>query len=917
MGESLRGRQRELALLEAFLGRSAVEGGALLLTGEPGMGKTALLQKAADRAEQDGSRVFRTAGSAVESISFSALAPIAMPLIPDDDVLSAAHREALFVALGLADGRPPRPATVSQAVLTLLRTASHSGPVLVVVDDLQWLDPFSAEVLRFAARRVSGSRVGLLAASRTPAGGLGGAPSHNLAALDREGAKALLAERFPALAPRVRQRLLDEARGNPLALLELPIALSSRQLALQDLPAVLPLSDRLQGIFAARITLLPQATQDLLLLAALDSTGDLRVLSAAAADPVVDGLAPAERAGIIRIDDENHRLAFRHPLTRSAVAGLSTAASRRPAHQSLARALSGHPEQRARHLSASTDRPDEGVAAQLEQCARHMAHRGNAAGAITALTQAADLSPAPDDCGRRLAEAAYISSDLTWQLPQGMTPPGTGPGTAGALHLAAATAATAVINGTRDMNTIHRHLVTEIDTHTGTGGSSEEGLIAAATQLVTMTMFAERPELWTPCRAVLDRLGPRLPQALRLQAALQGDPVREALPLLPELDAAIASLHAETDPDVLLRIPAAATYVDRLPACRDVIRRQASGPPEATASTRRILAQLYLSLDAFGAGTWEEARLTAQQCLAACGRAEGRSFAQVAKYHIALLAAATGDAATTTAMARELKSWGTARGARLVRSLARHAEALAAAGRGDFDAAYRDAAAISPPGTFAPHAPTALWVCLELVEGAVATGRHEAARAHADAMLRYRLPEFSPRLALVSYGCAAMASGDDEEAIRLFERALSVPQADCWPFDHARVRLAYGRRLRRASCRPESRAQSQAALATFETLDARPWAARAARELRAAAPGGRMPTAGRDLTGPGALTRHELEIAQLAAGGHTNKQIGERLHLSPRTVSTHLYRIFPKLGITSRAALRDALTGEPPSGDAR
>src|SRR6185295_3233959 len=229
----------------------------------------------------------------------------------------------------------------------------------------------SGDVLRFVARRVPGSRIGVLAASRPPAPGhlgLDGVPSHHLAALDPAASDALLRARFPALPPRVRQRLLDEAAGNPLALLELPSALSGRELSsVQELPDVLPLSERLQAIFAARVTQLPTATQDLLLLAALDATGDLHVLRAAAGVPVLDDLAPAERERIVYVDVGQHRVTFRHPLTRSAVAG--------------------QPEHQARHLAAGTDQPDEGIATRLEQCARHMAHRGNATGAIAALTR--------------------------------------------------------------------------------------------------------------------------------------------------------------------------------------------------------------------------------------------------------------------------------------------------------------------------------------------------------------------------------------------------------------------------------------------------------------------------------------------------------------------------------------------------
>jgi DNA-binding CsgD family transcriptional regulator len=262
-------------------------------------------------------------------------------------------------------------------------------------------------------------------------------------------------------------------------------------------------------------------------------------------------------------------------------------------------------------------------------------------------------------------------------------------------------------------------------------------------------------------------------------------------------------------------------------------------------------------------------------------------------------------------LAGELADWATSHGSRQTNTFAWHAKALAAMGRGDFETAYQNAAAISPAGTFAPYEPLALWACRDLVEGAVATGRGAAARAHADAMNGHRLADISPRLALITGSCAAITADDDREAAFLFDRALSVPAADRWVFDFARVQLAYAQRLRRTREGREGRHHLlRAALATFETIGARPWADRAARELRAVAPGRIVRTEG-DVLGPGALTHHELEIAELAAAGYTNKQIGEQLHLSPRTVSTHMYRIFPKLGITTRAALRDALTSDP------
>ena len=231
---------------------------------------------------------------------------------------------------------------------------------------------------------------------------------------------------------------------------------------------------------------------------------------------------------------------------------------------------------------------------------------------------------------------------------------------------------------------------------------------------------------------------------------------------------------------------------------------------------------------------------------------------------------------------------------------------VAALGRGDFEDAYQHATAISPAGVLASHVPLALWVLMDLVEAAVRTGRHTEAAAHVTAMRDAGIAAISPRLALLAAGSEAITAPDDL-APGLFEKALAVPGAGRFPFDLARVRLCYGERLRRARATTGSRAQLTAALEIFERLGARPWAARAAAELRAA--GRTHPRA--DLRERDPLTPQEREIAMLAAAGMSNKEIGQRLFLSHRTVGAHLYQIFPKLGITSRAALRDALAELP------
>src|SRR5262249_46693993 len=287
-----------------------------------------------------------------------------------------------------------------------------------------------------------------------------------------------------------------------------------------------------------------------------------------------------------------------------------------------------------------------------------------------------------------------------------------------------------------------------------------------------------------------------------------------------------------------------------------------------------------------------------------------RMGAWIFPHRRAVLAATRGDPDTAGALADEIIQWAAPRGAGQAEAHARHVRVLAALGQGDFEDAYQHAAAISPPGVLAPYVPLALWVAMDLVEAAVRTGRYPQAAAHVTAMRDASIATLSARLALLAAGSQAIAAPDDVAAA-LFEQALAVRGGDHFPFDLARVRLCYGERLRRVRAKTESRAQLTAALEIFERLGARPWAARAASELRVTAP----IKARTGQQEPGPLTPQERKIAMLAAAGLSNKQIGQRLFMSHRTVGAYLYRIFPKLGITSRAALRDALASLPPERD--
>ena len=338
------GRESEMERIHAFLAAARTDGGALLVTGEPGVGKTVLLNAASQAASALGMRVLRAAGVEFEAgTSFSGLNQVLVPHLDALPQLQAVHRDALNVALGFGEGTPPTRLVVSNAALMLLRQTATARPVLVTLDDLPWLDRASAGVLSFVARRLAGTQVGFIGASRTGEAHFfdqAGLPELEVPRLDDGAARQLLDSRFPELASAVRERILVEAQGNALALLELPNALSAGMRgSATALPlTTLPLGRRLLGLFGSRIIELPPPTRQLLLHMALDGTGDVRVLGAGAGPSAgLHDLAPAEQARLAYLDERTHRIAFHHPLIRSTVVELSTAEDRRDAHRSSPR----------------------------------------------------------------------------------------------------------------------------------------------------------------------------------------------------------------------------------------------------------------------------------------------------------------------------------------------------------------------------------------------------------------------------------------------------------------------------------------------------------------------------------------------------------------------------------------------------
>jgi hypothetical protein len=649
--------------LSGFVESSAVHGGALVLVGNPGTGKSVLVDAAANHAAARGTQVLRADGAQFETgLLFAGLDMLLRPLMPGIERLGPAQAKPLRVALGLDTGTPPSRADVADAVLMLLANASSATSLLLVVDDAQWLDRGTAGALTSVAKRLEGSRVGVLAAMRPEVKTFfdpSGLARLDLAPLADVDASALLRKAHPGLAQHVHRRVVEAAAGNPLALTELPRALTADQLAgASPLPSVLPLGPRLEALFATRVALLPPPARRLLLLAALERSGDVAVLQRAGGESFVQDLQAAEDAGLISVTGDPVTLTFRHPLVRSTVVEHSASGERQQCHRVLAKEV-GDQERRVQHLAAAAERPDESVAALLESLAHKVLDRGDATGAVSALLRAAELTPDSHQRRERLAQAAFLSVAQSYEPRTAaslLTELERDPSAMSGSVNAAMTAALLLYHDDGDMPTCFALLARTMQEQGEHLDAEDPWVIEALNLLVIFCSLAQDADSWTTLRGLLGRLRPGAPALLRLVFEISADPGRASAELLAELEEAISALGDAPDPMTVERLGRVAVLVDRSHLLREQLWTVVhdARDREGAARVPAVPALMHLAEGAWFEGRWDEALQIADEGVEVTEQLEFQSGAWAMA--VVRCSVAAGRGRTTTSVVRRTTS---------------------------------------------------------------------------------------------------------------------------------------------------------------------------------------------------------------------------------------------------------------------
>ena len=917
---TLVGRTEECARVDRLLAEARTGSSAVLVVGgEPGIGKTALLEHARARARAAGMTVIAARGVESEAqVPFAGLLELLRPALGALELLPEPQADALRGALALGPARETDRFAIGAATLSLLAAEAELGPLLVVVDDAHWLDESSIAAILFAARRLLVDPIAVLLAARSgeaPAIEAAGLPQVDLAGLDPGPAAEIVGRHAPGrLAPGTTERVLSVAAGNPLALVELAAGGAD----LDDEPGDAPPSVQtsLELSYRRRIDALDDEERAVLMLAAADEWGELPVIDAAAAALDLDlrALEAAERAGLISIGPG--RVEFRHPLTRAAAYHACSPGRRRAAHGALAGALEheSQADRRAGHLAAAALGPDEAAASALEAAAGRARGRSAYAAAAGAAERAARLTPAGELRGARIfmaAEAAWLSGDVERTIR-------------------ALDEALSLSSDLRLRAEVQR-LRGEVAMRAGFVVEAYEILVAGADEVEdedpsrAVVMYAEaaeacgyagRPEaMLATARRAWDLLSP---QAGGLEAFCANLALGTALVFngrggegAPLLRGAVAVLEGSEalarDPRVLSDAAIGPLYLREAATGRGLIDRAIE-----SARAQSALGELpfALVLAARGAATgdrWglgdslydEAIRLAREtgQALALCGALAG----------LACIDARRGREEACRRHAGEARAMAGERGLVLHDMWALEALADLELGLGRPDDAIApltekivllDGLGIRDPDV-SPMP--------ELVEAHVRMGRDLDDPGRLEDFLRLAEEKGQPWVLARAWRCRALRAGDDELE-RAFSVALEHHARTPDRFDEARTRLCYGERLRRARRRSQARPQLRTALDAFEELGADPWADRARAELAATGETARR----RDASTADRLTPQELQIAMTLAEGHTTREAATKLFLSPKTVEYHLRNVYRKLGVRSRDALAAALRGPGP-----
>jgi DNA-binding CsgD family transcriptional regulator len=876
--QALVGRQEQVHRLDEVISSAKKgQGGVLVLRGEPGIGKSTLLGHA--EAVAQGFRVIRASGSEFEmELPFAALHQLCVPVLDHLAELPAGHSEALRIAFGLATGTPEL-FRIGLATLELLGVASRRQPVLCLIDDAHWLDDDSAKALGFLARRITSEPVAMVFATRVPSE-LDALPSVDVERLSDAEARALLSERIQApLDERVRDRILAEARGNPLALVELPKAGGFA------LPGTSSVPSRIERSFQVRLVGLPAEVQLLLTIASADPTGDPALLWRAAGELGIDVTtgAAAEATGLVELGT---RARFCHPLARSAVYRAAEANDRHTAHRVLAEVTDPitDPDRRAWHRSQSGTGPDDDIAAELAESASRAAARGGVAAAATFLERAAALSLDPGKRVERTLTAVQAKLD------------------AGATDAAADLLTTVEIGQLDDLQHARVDLLRgKIAFVRQADGDGPAFMIRAAHRLADVD-----PQWSRDC--FLDALEMAVTVG---RATGVTDMVVEAARSAPP-----APDGTKTVLDALVMLKTGG-HQAAVPILRPIFAGEQWKQRPALAS---ILAaemwdhDAYIAMTAWttqaGRDSGSPLMLRLGLAQAASAAVQGGDFKQVMSaiaeeeavadafgsppmvFNRMYLAAFRGRRDEATELIEAMTAAATARGEGQTIANVHWATAVLNNGLADYPAAFAAAQRACAYGDLF-HAGIAL---PELIEAAVRCGEHAAAASALESLTeRTRASGTVWGLGVAAYSRALITENEDDFREAL-EHLDATPLAVC----RGRALLLYGEWLRRQGQRREARARLRAAHELLSEMGLEGFARRAAEELRATGEQARS----RSPHTYEQLTMQEVHISRLVATGATSKEVAARLFLSHRTVDAHLRNIFRKLGITSRRQLR-------------